>query len=128
MVFEKANQAMNKPGKTQKTLKLYSEVYIDRKLTLFQQIITQEDEEPIKYSTFQPTTFEPWNVRKKRQGRPKMQWGQTAQRDYWNSIRKNLSSEHKEHDWTNTPEKRIQMLETARASQEAINRRKEHAN
>ena len=73
----------------------------------------------MKHATFKPTTLEPWNVGKKRHGRPKAQWGQTTQRAYWDIIRTNLTSEHRNQEWNNTPEKRRQLVETARAKQAA---------
>ena len=97
-VMDMAQKKVNdetKKHKTPKQLKPFLQVYEERKLNLFKQIIRSEERNPLKVLTFQKETLKPTFVTarpgtKRRVGKPRTKWVETALEAIWQQIRETM--------------------------------------
>ncbi len=82
-ILEEANNELNKDKNNSVRLRPYSEVYTTRKVKLFAQVITAENDDPVKTATLNPETFKPWDVGYRRRGRPRKCWTDQTARRLW---------------------------------------------
>ena len=73
------------------------------KLKCWQEVVSADDNNPIKEATYNPNTFEMWSYGIKRKGRPREGWFKTTRMQYWEKVKDRIGSPYRRQAWENTP-------------------------
>ena len=73
------------------------------KLKCWQEVVSADDNNPIKEATYNPNTFEMWSHGIKRKGRPREGWFKTTRLQYWGKVKDKIGSPYRRQAWGNTP-------------------------
>ena len=85
-VIQTANEKIQQQGGN-KEIKLFSEVYKDCKLKLYEDILNSDESSPVKQSTMQMDTLKDTQFDKRRVGRPRLKWNSETSKEYWEATR-----------------------------------------
>ena len=81
-VLRRANEQLNGGGE----ILPLSQVFLNRKMQFFCQVICREDRDPIRYISFMPGTILQRLRLPRRVGRPKSKWAQTEVERVWDKL------------------------------------------
>jgi hypothetical protein len=96
-VYEAANAQMREGSQQAVYIQKHSLVYLNRKAKLFQDIVTRDDNDPLRQVTMN-ADMQPHRQATRRQGRPKRDWTTEAAKQYWKAIQHHIPEHLKDQE------------------------------
>ena len=89
-MYEEANKELNTDRRNTVELKPYSQVYVDRKLMLYANIVKASNDDPVKTATLNARTLQSPQVAYRRSGRPRKSWTSQTTKQFWHRYQAEL--------------------------------------